>query len=87
MCAQEKSQIIEFFPMFCDSGGSKSSFAKVADAEPSGQMRYQKVQPLWHEAHFEIKMLQTLDVRGNFGSGEVGKCRRLGCEAQIEVKM
>jgi len=64
--------------MFCGSGGSKSRFAKVADAEPSGQMRYQKVQPLWHEAHFEVKMLQTLDVRGNFGSGEVGKVQAAG---------
>ena len=31
------------FPMICGSGGSKSRLAKVAGAEPSGQMRDEKV--------------------------------------------
>ena len=31
------------FPMFCVSGGSKSRFTKAADAEPSGQMRNEKL--------------------------------------------
>ena len=31
------------FPMICGSGGSKSKFAKVAAAEPAGQMRHEKV--------------------------------------------
>ena len=35
----EKSRNAVFFPMFCGSGGSKSRLAKVAGAEPSGQMR------------------------------------------------
>ena len=31
------------FPMICGSGGSKSRLAKAAGAEPSGQMRDEKV--------------------------------------------
>jgi hypothetical protein len=31
------------FSMFCGSGGSKSRLAKVAGAEPAGQMRDEKV--------------------------------------------
>jgi len=31
------------FPMLCGSGGSKSRLAKVAGAEPSGQMRDEKL--------------------------------------------
>jgi len=44
------------FPMFCDSGGSKSRLAKAAGAEPSGQMRDEKLHGLWCEANFEVKM-------------------------------
>jgi len=31
------------FPMICGSGGSKSRLAKAAGAEPSGQMRNEKL--------------------------------------------
>ena len=31
------------FPMLCGSGGSKSRLAKAAGAEPSGQMRDEKL--------------------------------------------
>ena len=31
------------FPVCCRSGGSKSRLAKAAGAEPSGQMRYEKL--------------------------------------------
>ena len=34
------------FPMICGSGGSKSRLAKVAGAEPSGQMRDEKLHAL-----------------------------------------
>ena len=33
------------FPMFCGSGGSKSRLAKGAGAEPSGEMRHEKLHP------------------------------------------
>ena len=37
-----KSRFTVFFPMICGSGGSKSRLAKVAGAEPSGQIRDEK---------------------------------------------
>ena len=33
----------DVFPMFCGSGRSNSRFAKAAGAEPSGQLRNQKL--------------------------------------------
>ena len=39
-----KSRSTVFFPMVCGSGGLKSRLAKAAGAEPSGQMRDEKVQ-------------------------------------------
>jgi len=87
------------FPMTCGSRGPKSRLAKAAGAEPSGQMRDEKLHtvaarstirsknvqhtnvgalledemlktctPLWHEAHFEVKMHKTHQVRNTFGN-------------------
>ena len=124
------------FPMICGPGGSKSRLAKAAGAEPSGQMRDEKLHavvarstfrsqnvqntpgsdhfwkfrcwksarrcgakhiskskcakhtrsgpllevqmlkkgtPLWHEAHFQVKMYKTHQVRTTFGSSDVEK--------------
>ena len=47
------------FPMICGWGGSKSRLAKVAGAEPSGQMRDEK--------------LHTIVARSTFGSKEAKK--------------
>ena len=44
------------FPMICGTGVSKSRLAKAAGAKPSGQMRDENCTPLWHEAHFQVKM-------------------------------
>ena len=48
------------FPMICRSGGSKSRLAKAAGAEPAGQMRDKNCTPLWREAHFQVKMIQSM---------------------------
>ena len=32
-----------------------------------------KCTPLWHEAHFEVKMLKTLGIRTTFGGSDVDK--------------
>ena len=92
------------FPMICGSGGSKSRLAKVAGADPAGQMRDEKLHTcgakhiskskctthtssgpllevemskkctlLWREAHFEVKMHKTHQVRTTFGSWDVEK--------------
>ena len=92
------------FPMICGSGGSKSRLSKAAGAEPSGQMRDEKLHavvakhiskskctkhtivgplleaemlkkctPLWREAHFEVKMYKTHQLRTTFRSCDVEK--------------
>ena len=57
------------FPMFCGSGGSKSRLAKAAGADTSGQMRHEKL----HEAHLEVKMYKTRQLRATFGRCDVEK--------------
>ena len=72
------------FPMICGSGGWKSRLAKAAGAEAVGQMskctkhtnlgplfevsESKKCTPLWREAHFQVKMYKTHQVRTTFGS-------------------
>ena len=73
-----------FFPMICGSGGSKSRLAKATGAEPSGQMRDEKLHAV-REAHLQVKMNKTYQVRTTFGS--LKKCMPLGRDAHFEVKM
>ena len=47
------------FPMIRGSGGSKSRLAKAAGAEPSGQMRDQKLHAVVARSRLEVKMLKT----------------------------
>ena len=47
------------FPMIRGSGGSKSRLAKAAGAEPSGQMRDQKLHAVVARSRLEVKMLTT----------------------------
>ena len=61
------------FPMIWGSGGSKSRLAKVAGAEPSGQMRDEKCTPLWREAHFEVKMYKAPQLRSTFRGCDIEK--------------
>jgi len=43
--------------------------------------------PFWHEAHFEVKMRKTHQVRTTFGSCDVEKVTSLWRKAHFEVKM
>ena len=63
------------FPMICGSGGSKSRLAKAAGAERSQLARWEmkNCTPLWREAHVEVKMYKTHQVRTTFGSCDVEK--------------
>ena len=40
------------FPMYCGSGGSKSRLPKAAGAEPSGQLRNEKLQGVVARSRF-----------------------------------
>ena len=59
--------------MICGSGGSKSRLAKAASAEPSGQMRDEKLHAVVARSTFEVKSAKTdhgfgplLDVQMSF---------------------
>ena len=58
--------------MICGSRGSKSRLAKAAGAEPAGRMRL-NCTPLWREAHFQVKMFKTHQLRTTFGTWDVEK--------------
>ena len=47
------------FPMVCGSGGSKSRFAKAAGAEPSGQMRDEKLHAVVARSTFRSQNVQN----------------------------
>ena len=57
------------FPMFCGSGGSKSRLAKGAGAEPSGEMRDEKLHPSMRQTveFHRPNRVSTADRRGCLG--------------------
>ena len=61
------------FPMICGSGGSKSRLAKAAGAEPSGQMRNEKVLAVVARSTFRSKMYKTHHARSTFRSWDAEK--------------
>ena len=61
------------FPMICGSGGSKRRLAKAAGAEPSGQMRDEKMHAVVARSTFQVKMYKAHQVRTTFGSCDVEK--------------
>ena len=54
------------FPMICGSGGSKSRLAKAAGAEPSGQMRDEKLHAVVARSTFRSH--KAHHARTTFGS-------------------
>ena len=54
------------FPMICGSGGSKSRLAKAAGAEPSGQMRDEKVHAIVVRSTFTSQNVQTTPCSDHF---------------------
>jgi len=56
------------FPMICGSGGSKSRLAKAAGAEPSGQMRDEKLHAVVARNTFPSQDAQTHHAQTTFGS-------------------
>ena len=66
-----KSRNTVFFPMICGSGGSKSTLAKAAGAEPAGQMRDEKIARRCGAKH--ISKSKCTKGRTTFGSCDVEK--------------
>ena len=53
------------FPMICGSGGSKSRLAKAAGAEPSGQIRDEKMHAAVARSIFRSQNVQSTRAFGN----------------------
>ena len=68
-----------FSPMICGSRGSKSNLAKAAGAEPSGQMRTEKLHAVMRST------LPSQNVQNTSASEHL--CTLLWCEAHVQVKM
>ena len=56
------------FPMICGSGGSKSRLAKAAGAEPSGQMRDEKLHAVVAQSTFGSEKAKNTSRSEHFGS-------------------
>ena len=54
------------FPMICGSGGSKSRLAKAAGAEPSGQVREEKVHAVVARSTFPSQNVQSTPWSDHF---------------------
>ena len=54
------------FPMICGSGGSKRRLAKAAGAEPSGQMRDEKLHAVVARSTFRSQNLQNTPCSDHF---------------------
>ena len=55
-----------FFPMICGSGGSKSRLAKAAGAEPSVQMRDEKLHTVVACSTFRNQNVQSTPFSDHF---------------------
>ena len=77
-----------FFPMICGSGGSKSRLAKVAGAEPAGQMGDEKLHAVVARSTFSSQNVQNTSTADHFWKLICRKkCMPLWREARLEVKM
>ena len=73
--------------MICGSGGSKSRLAKAAGAEPSGQMRDEKLHMPWRETISKSNCAEHTNI-GQLLQVEMSrKCTPLWREAHFQVKM
>ena len=76
------------YPMICGSWGSKSRLAKAAGAEPSGQMRDEKLHAVVARSTFPSQNVQTHTRVGPIVEVEMSKkCTPLWREAHFQVKM
>ena len=64
------------FPMICGSGGSKSNLAKVAGAEPAGQMRDEKVHAVVARSTCPSQNVQGTTALDHFWKLRCRKCAR-----------
>ena len=64
----EKSRVTVFFECFVALEGRKVGSLKRRVRSHLGRWEMKNCMPLWPEAHFEVKMYKTYQVRTTFGS-------------------
>ena len=64
------------FPMICGSGGSKSRLAKAAGAEPSGEMRDEKLHAVVVRSTFPSQNVQNTPGSDHFWKLQCQKSAR-----------
>ena len=69
------------FPMICGSGGSKSRLAKAVGAEPSGQMRDEKLHAVVARSTFASEKVKSTSRSEHFWKLRCRKSAR-GCGAK-----
>ena len=73
--------------MICGSGGSKSRLAKAAGAEPSGQMRDEKVHAVVAQSTFRSQNVQNTSASDHFWKLRCRKsARRCGAKHILKSK-
>ena len=76
------------FPMICGSGGSKSRLAKAAGAEPSGQMRNEKLHAVVARSTFRSQNVQSTPCSDHFWKLRCRKsARRCGAKHILKSKV
>ena len=76
------------FPMMCGSGGSKSRLAKVAGAEPCGQMRDEKLHAVVARSTFGSKKAKNNSRAEHFWKVRCRKsARRCGAKKISKSKV
>ena len=75
------------FRMTCGSRGPKSRLAKAAGAEPSGQMRDEKLHTVAARSTIRSKNVQHTNVGALLEDEMLKTCTTLWHEAHFEVKM
>ena len=68
------------FPMICGSGGSKSRLAKAAGAEPSGQMRDEKVHAVVARSTFASEKAKDTSPSEHFWKLRCRRSARCGAK-------
>ena len=68
-----KSRFTVFFQWFVAPEGRKVGSLKRRVRSQLARWDMEKCTPLWREAHFQVKMDKTLEVRTTFGSWDVEK--------------
>ena len=66
MCEKVGKSQNTVFPLICGSGGSKSRLAKAAGAEPSGQIRDEKLNAVVARSTFRSQNVQNTPFSDHF---------------------